>query len=158
MQNMKAILLASALLVLPTHATTLGLLMVKMPIYLHGSDSDTQIQILDIPVMNASDSNEAIYGAICHSFIPPSTSGKGTAPDINIASQYGIDVSYEDTQVGDIFHVTITVDASSAKRPEGYPFTVEQVADAVATCVKMMTPIVPEDEKKVTIKVLPAKK
>lgn len=78
-----------------------------------------------------------------------------TAPDINIASQYGIGVSYEDVQVKDVFHVTITIDASTAERPEGYPFTIEQVADAVVICVKMMTPIVPEDERKVTIKVLP---
>lgn len=155
MQNMKAFLLAFTFLVLPAHATSLGLLMVKMPIYLHGSDSDTQIQILDVPVMNASNSNEALYRAICHSFIPPNTSSRSTAPDINIASQYGIGVSYEDVQVKDVFHVSITIDASTAERPEGYPFTIEQVADAVVTCVKMMTPIVPEDERKVTIKVLP---
>ncbi|HRH97506.1 MAG TPA: hypothetical protein PLB55_16315 [Prosthecobacter sp.] len=155
---MKVILLALTFLILPAQATSLGLLIVKMPIYLHGSDADTQIQILDVPVMNASDSNEAIYGAICHSFIPPNTSSRSTAPDINIASQYGIGVSFEDAQVKDIFHVTITIDASSAKKPEGYPFTIEQVTDAVMTCVKMMTPTVPEDERKTTIKVLPAKK
>jgi hypothetical protein len=132
--------------------------MVKMPIYLHGSDADTQIQILEVPVMNASDSNEAIYGAICHSFIPPNTSSRSTAPDINIASQYGMAVSFEDDQVKGIFHVTITIDASSAKKPEGYPFTIEQVTDAVMTCVKLMTPIVPENERKMIIKVLPAKK
>lgn len=57
-----------------------------------------------------------------------------------------------------IFHVTITIDASSAKKPEGYPFTIEQVTDAVMTCVKLMPPIVPENERKMIIKVLPAKK
>lgn len=54
--------------------------------------------------------------------------------------------------------MTITIDASSAKKPEGYPFTIEQVTDAVMTCVKLMTPIVPENERKMIIKVLPAKK
>lgn len=154
---MKAILLAFAFLVLPTHATTLGLLTVKMPIYLYGADEDGGIQISDVPVMSAS-SSEARYGAISHPFIPPCVSSWVKPVDINIASQYNIHVSMEEASTPGSSHWIITVDASAAKRPEGYPFTIEQVTDAVVTCVKLMTPIVPEDERKVTIKVLPVKK
>ena len=34
--------------------------------------------------------------------------------------------------------VLVTIDASKAAQPEGYPFSIEQVIDAVATCVKIM--------------------
>ena len=50
------------------------------------------------------------------------------------------------------------VDASVAKVPEGYPFTIEQVTDAVVTCVKSMCPIRPESDLKITLTVLPPKK
>lgn len=40
----------------------------------------------------------------------------------------------------------VTVDASKAIQPEGYPFTIEQVIDAVVTCVKIMYPPRPADE------------
>jgi hypothetical protein len=36
--------------------------------------------------------------------------------------------------------VLVTIDASKAAQPEGYPFSVEQVIDAVATCVKIRYP------------------
>ena len=152
------ILLALTLLILPAHATSLSLLMVKMPIYLHGSDSDTQIQILNVPVMNASSTNEASYSAICHAFIPPNISSWVKPSDVNIASQYGIHVSMEEASEKGIYHWMITVNAEAAKRPEGFPFTIEQVVDSVVTCVKLMTPTVPEGDRKVTIKVWAAKK
>lgn len=61
---MKAILLAFVFLVLPTYATSLGLLKVKMPVYLPNSEMDQIIEIMEIPVTNASDTNEAKYGGI----------------------------------------------------------------------------------------------
>ena len=40
----------------------------------------------------------------------------------------------------------VTIDASKAVVPDGYPFSVEQVIDAVITCVKLMYPPRPPDE------------
>lgn len=154
---MKTILVALAFVVLTAQATTLGLMTVKMPVYLHGSDSDVQIDIIDVPVMNASAVPESIYPAITHSFTPASIS-EGVKPEnVNVAAEYGIHASMEEKEEGELSHWIITVDASTAKRPEGYPFTIEQVTDAVVTCVKLMTPTVPDDERKVTIKVLTQK-
>ena len=51
----------------------------------------------------------------------------------------------------------VTIDASKAAQPEGYPFSVEQVIDAVATCVKIMYPDRPADEGALKISVRKAK-
>jgi hypothetical protein len=154
---MKIILFVLACVVLSAQATTLGLMTVKMPVYLHGSDGDSLIEIIDVPVMNAGAVPESIYGAITHSFVPTSVSEWVKPENVNVAFEYGIRASMEEKGEADIPNWIITVDASAAKRPDGYPFTIEQVTDAVVTCVKLMTPTVPEDERKVTIKVLPPK-
>lgn len=154
---MKAIFLALSLAALPAYATTLGLLTVKMPVYLHGADEDAVIQIMDIPVTNGSSTNEAKYGGICHAFVPPNLSSWVKPANINIAHEYGIHAMMEERQENGTHQWIITVDASSAQRPEGYPFTIEQVTDAVMTCARLMTPAVPEEERKVTFKLLPPK-
>ncbi len=41
----------------------------------------------------------------------------------------------------------VTIDASKAKVPEGYPFTIAQVIDAVETCAKLMYPASPEKRR-----------
>lgn len=154
---MKTILFVFTCVALSVHATTLGLETVKMPVYLHGSDGDSMIKLIDVPIMNASALPESRYSSITHAFVPTSVSKWVKPTNINIAHEYGITASMEEKEEGDLPHWVITVDASTAKRPEGYPFTIEQVTDAVVTCVKLMTPTVPEDERKVTIKVLPTK-
>jgi hypothetical protein len=75
--------------------------------------------------------------AISVPFIPP-TGGSWRAHDVNLASIYHIvvDGTYADNDKD----VLVTIDASKAAQPEGYPFSVEQVIDAVATCVKIMYP------------------
>ncbi|MFO1484375.1 MAG: hypothetical protein U1F71_13535 [Verrucomicrobiaceae bacterium] len=154
---MKMLLLVLTCVTLYAQATTLGLMTVKMPVYLHGSDGDSMIDIIDVPVINAFALPESLYTSITHSFVPTSVS-EGVKPEnVNVAAEYGIKASMEEKDDKDIPHWIITVDASAAKRPEGYPFTVEQVTDAVVTCVKMMTPVVPEDERKLTIKVVTKK-
>ncbi|WP_395740041.1 hypothetical protein [Prosthecobacter sp.] len=155
---MKAILLVLSFAVLAASATTLGLMTVKMPIYLHGSDSDATIEIMDIPVMNASDTNSARYHAICQTFIPPSLSSTIKPSNVNIACEYGIFVDLEEIQENGKWHWIITVDASTAKIPKGYPFTIDEVTDVVLKCAKSMTKVRPDEEIKVTFKVKTAQK
>ncbi|WP_170157254.1 hypothetical protein [Roseimicrobium gellanilyticum] len=142
-----------------SEATTLGMMTVKMPLYLHGSDGDPIIEISDVPFVSAYAAPEATYAAITKPFTPPTDGSWKDKEDVNIASVYGIKVEATDAGEGDVSHLVITVNASAAKAPEGYPFTVQQVTDAVVTCVRLMTPIRPADEQKVTVKVLePGKK
>lgn len=151
---MKATLLLLVLLVQSAQSTLVSLGPVKMPLYLHGSDTDPRISIMDVPVIDGSSSPEEMYSAISRVFTPPSPA-RFQKTNVNMASSYGILASLSYGEAKEELHWIITVDASSAKKPEGHPFSVEQVVDAVVTCVKLMSPMAPEDEHKITIKVLP---
>ena len=65
--------------------------------------------------------------------------------DVNLVSFYRI--AAHGTYKKNDKDFLVTVDASKAIQPEGYPFTVDQVIDAVVTCVKIMYPHRPSDEK-----------
>ncbi|GEP41287.1 hypothetical protein [Brevifollis gellanilyticus] len=154
----RSILSTLVLLVTLASASQLGLMTVKQPLYMHGSDSDPEIEITDVPVASSGSYPESFFAAIHTPFTPP-TDGSWKEPEnVNMTSLYGIRVSAELDSAGDVELWKITVDASKAKQPEGYPFTVAQVLDATVTCVKIMCPYKPEDERKVTIKVVQPKK
>lgn len=135
-------------------ATELGIRTVKQPIYLHGADTDTVIRIIDVPYVTASASPEAEISAICHPFIPPSGKSWRNPHDINIASIYGITTDLVQDFNKKIPEGKVAIDASKARQPEGYPFTVEQVIDSVTTCIKLMMPPRPDDGYKLTIEVI----
>lgn len=137
-----------------SEATSLGMFTVKMPLYLHGSDGDPLIEIADVPFVSSYAAPEGTYAAITKPFTPPTDGSWKEKEDVNIASVYGIKVEATEDSGSEILHLIITVNATAAKVPEGYPFTVQQVTDAVVTCVRMMPPIRPADEQKVTVKVL----
>lgn len=150
---MKFILFSLLLWSGTAYGTALGLICVKQPIYLHGSDMDTQITIADVWIVSASSVQP--YGYINVPFVPPSVTGKpGT--DVNLASLYHIGIDTEEDGKGNKMEVVI--DASAAKVPDGYPFSIEQVIDAMTTCVKIMRPIRPEDEEKFSVRVVRHKK
>lgn len=124
-------------------ATQLRIETVTQPLYLHGSDSEPRISFQNVPYVTFASDPEWRFPAISTPFIPP---GDKTVPreDVNLASLYKITVegTYKD---GDK-DLLVKVDASKAIRPEGYPFTVEQVIDAVTTCVKTMCPAGPPED------------
>lgn len=156
-RRLRLIAHAAAVLLLGSGAiaSQLAMVTVKQPLYLHGSDTDPQIEILDVPVANATAYPETFFEAIHLPFIP-ATNGSWTEPsDVNMTSVYGIKVSAEEEAGHEIPEWKITIDASAARQPEGYPFTVEQVVDATLTCVKLMCPPKPASDLKVTIKVIP---
>jgi hypothetical protein len=140
------------------NASLLGLFTVKQPLYLHGSDADAQVAFFDVPVASAGSTPESAFAAISMPFIPPSDGSWRQPKDVNLASLYGIRVSAVEDSSKTLRHWIITVDASASKIPEGYPFTIEQVTDAVVTCVKSMSPIRPPGEHKITLTVVPPRK
>jgi hypothetical protein len=135
-------------------ASELRLTSVTQPLYLHGSESDSRIAFESVPYVTFASDPEWRFSAISVPFIPP-TSGSWRAHDVNLASIYHIVV--DGTYAEDGKDVLVTVDASKAARPEGYPFSVEQVIDAVVTCVKIMYPERPLDEGALKISVRKAK-
>ena len=119
---------------LPASATLLSLRSVKQATYLHGSDEDAVIRIIDVPFVSHFSDPEWRFSAICKPFVPATDNSWKQPKDVNLASLYGITVSGE--QNGS--DVKVVVDASKAKAPDGYSFTIEAVTDAVVTCVKLI--------------------
>ena len=152
---MKTLLLFIAFLCVTANATQLALFPVKMPLYLHGGDGDTEITIADILFASANSIPDSKYAAIVRPFIPLTDGSWKNPADINLASLYGFKIIYNEGSTTGVALLTITIDATNAKVPEGYPFSIAQVTDAVLTCVKLMTPIRPGSEQKVTINLLP---
>ena len=116
---------------------------ISLPLYLHGSESDPQISIVPVPFVTFHADPEWNFSALSKPFVPP-TDGTWKPHDVNLASVYGIAVSgsYKDNNMD----MVVTINASKAAAPEGYPFSVEQVIDAVVTCVKLAYPPRPADE------------
>lgn len=154
MKRLALLLLAA----LTAHASQLGLFPVKQPLYLHGSDTDPEIRITDVPFASSHAFPEALFSAISTPFVPPTDGSWRETNDVNLASLYRIRVSAEVVTDADPEHWIITIDASGAYVPEGYPFTVEQVVDSVATCVRLTAPARPESERKLTIRHLPPRR
>ena len=148
---MKTLLLL-AMLAAPLSASHLTLRSVKQPVYLIGNESDSNIHIIDVPFVSIYADPEWRFSAICKPFTPPSDGSWHDPDDFNLASLYGIKVS--GTYVQGTPDVEVIIDASKAKAPETYPFTLDQVIDSVTTCVKLMYRPRPEDEGKLAIKVI----
>jgi hypothetical protein len=129
---------------------------ISLPLYLHGSESDSRISIVAVPFVSFHADPEWRFSALSKPFVPP-TDGTWKPHDVNLASQYGIVVSGDYKANGK--DLLVTIDASKAAVPEGYPFTVEQVIDALGTCVKIAYPARPSDEGRLEIAITrPAKK
>ncbi|MEP4076661.1 hypothetical protein [Haloferula sp.] len=133
-------------------ASELGIASVKQPIYLLGSGADTIIRIVDVPFVTLYADPEWRFSAICQPFVPPTEGSWQDPHDVNLTSLYGIGVS--GTYKKDSPDIKVVIDVSKAKVPENYPFTMEQVLDAVATCVKLMYPPRAKDEGALEIEIL----
>ncbi len=141
-----------------TTASELRLDSVSMPLYLHGSDTDPRISIQQVPYVTYGADPEWRFPAIASPFRPPAGDPKKTQ-DVNLASVYGIKVEGNYKEGANDMDMVVTIDASKAAQPEGYPFTVEQVIEAVRTCVNLMYPPRPADEGALEIMVkVPQKK
>lgn len=142
--RMKSIFFALLLsIVQAASGSLLRLDSVSLPLYLLGSETDPRISIESVPFATFHADPEWRFSAISKPFVPP-TDRSWRPHDVNLASLYGLAVGGNSKENSKDFSVTI--DASKAVRPEGYPFTVEQVIDAVVTCVKLMYPPRPSDE------------
>lgn len=134
---MKIIIILTCLL-LPLHASQLSLRSVKQPLYLHGGDESPGIKITDVPFVSHYADPEWRFSAIAIPFTPAKDSGWKNPHDINLTSLYRISVA--GTYKKDSLDFAVTINASKAIIPDGYPFTIAQVIDSVETCVKLMYP------------------
>lgn len=133
-------------------ATSLALVTIKQPVYMH-TDGDAQISIVDTQAAIVSGVPEELFTAITWPHRPAAggLSAEHAQQNINLASLYNITVSGNGENPDE---TVVTIDASRARVPKTYPFTIEQVVDAVTTCVKLMHPARPDDEGKFTIRTI----
>jgi len=148
---MKAMLL---LLLLPTswiEASTTSFLLVKMPVCLLSETAEyPPIVIMDVPMVVAHGADEMHFGLICREYNPPSTVYWVKPYNVNSASIYGISISVEMSPNNQTLRITI--DASSAKQPKDWPYSVEEVGDAVEKCVTLMEPEILPNYKKIIVR------
>jgi hypothetical protein len=143
---MKSLFLTLLLCLAPfASGSELRLDSISLPLYLHGSESDSRISIVAVPYVTFHADPEWLFSALSKPFVPP-TDGTWKPEDVNLASVYGLVVSGDYKKDG--MDLVVTIDATKAVAPEGYPFTVEQVIDAVVTCAKIAYPPRPADEGK----------
>jgi hypothetical protein len=117
---------------------------ITIPVYYHGSDTDAKIENLSVPYAVYSSEPEWRGAAMSRPYIPPAIEANHQPGDINLLSLYGVEVS-ADLVVDEAKRtsgpdVTVTIDASRAARPDGYPFSIEDVIEAARACVGMNIP------------------
>lgn len=153
---MKRFLILWLGLAISLQASQLALTSITQPLYLHGSDTDPVISLVEVPFASSNADPEWRFPAISTPFIPPTDGSWKPAHDVNLASIYGVKVSgnFNDDNTA----MLVTIDATKAKQPEGYPFTIAQVIDAVTTCVKTVYPINPESPLVIEVKGMPTEK
>lgn len=153
---MKTIIMILLMMTSPVFATVLQLSSVKQVVYLHGSDTDVKMTIIDVPFATAYAAPEWFFSAISKPFVPATDGSWRNPSDVNLASLYGIVV--EGTYKENSKDVEVTIDVTKAKVPDGYPFTIKQVTEQVKKCVKLMYPYDPKVDSKLEIKVIKTKK
>ncbi|BCX47622.1 hypothetical protein HAHE_15300 [Haloferula helveola] len=154
---MKLRLLFLAFLVPSAFASELGLATVKQPLFLAGDGAGAMLRITDVPYVTRWADPEWRFTAISKPFVPSHDNSWHHPGDVNLASLCKIKV--EGTYKANSVDIGVVIDASKASVPDYCPFTLEQVIDAVETCVKLMYPPRPDDEGKLEIKVIrPEKK
>lgn len=152
---MKTALTFLLILTSPMYASHLGLGWVKQVVYLHDSDTEVKMEIIDVPFVSAYAAPEWVFNAISEPFIPPTDGSWRDPSDVNLATLYGIVVS--GTYKKNSKDVVAIIDLTKAKVPAGYPFTLEQVTEQVKKCVELVYPYNPEFDNKLEIKIIRAK-
>jgi hypothetical protein len=135
-------------------ASILRIQAVVLPLYLHGAETDTEISFESVQFVTAHSDPEVRYSAIETPYIPP-VIGDSKPGDINMVSKYRIAI--EAAYAEDNKTMVVTIDATKAVRPEGFPFTIDEIIDAATTCVKLATPPRPAEDGSLKINVKRAK-
>ncbi|QQL44414.1 hypothetical protein [Sulfuriroseicoccus oceanibius] len=123
-----------ALAPLAAEATSPTLTSISQPMCFLGSAADTKIQIIETPKILNSSSAEFWVALFASPTVIPASGG-----DLNLISRYGLSVELiEQAESGKI--TAIGIDASKAKRPEHYPFTIEEVIEATVRAIRAEFP------------------
>jgi hypothetical protein len=148
---MKTLLLSMLLMTGFSLGSTTTFLVVKMPVCLvDEGDSNPPILILDVPILRSHGAPESEFGFICTEYKPHSAAKWVEPYNVNVAAMYGIRIDGTLSPKNDL--LTITIDASKAKKPEDMRHSVDEVVDAVEKCVRLMESAVLPIHKKVIVR------
>jgi hypothetical protein len=152
----KFLLLVLGFFAMDLPATQRRLDSIHLPLYYHGSDTDPTIQTVSVPYATYSSAPEWKGAAMSKPYVPPGLEANHQPGDVNLLSLYGIKVS-ADLVVDEAKRtagpdVIVTIDASKTTRPDGYPFSIEEVVESARSCVPLNFP--EAGTRRVTIKVI----
>ena len=116
------------------HASELRLTFLHLPVYFH-SDTDPELTKLSVPFVTSYASPEAVLGAMSLPYRPHHDASWKTQEDINLISVYGFQLAY--APILGTKDYRLTIDASKAKAPKGYPFTVQDVLEKIKLCAPL---------------------
>ena len=132
-------------------ASTTTFLMVKMPVSLvDEGEGNPPIIILDVPILRSGGAPEQDFGYITSEHKPRSEAKWVEPYNVNVAAMYGIKIHSALSPNND--QLTITIDASTAKKPEDIHHSINDVMDAVEKCVRLMERQVLPNCKKVIVR------
>ena len=113
------------------HASELRLTFLHLPVYFH-SDTDPELTKLSVPFVTSYASPEALLGAMSLPYRPHHDESWKTREDINLISVYGFKLS--NAPIPCTKDYRLIIDASGAKTPDGYPFSVQDVLEKIKLC------------------------
>jgi hypothetical protein len=116
------------------HASELRLTFLHLPVYFH-SDTDPELTKLSVPFVTSYASPEARLGAMSLPYRPHHDASWKTQEDINLISVYGFLMTY--APITGTPDYRLTIDVSTAKAPEGYPFSVQDVLEMIKLCAPL---------------------
>ena len=129
---------------------------ITIPVYYHGSDTDAKIENVTVPYAVYSSEPEWKGAALSRPYVPPALEANHQPGDVNLLSLYGIKIS-ADLVVDEAKRtsgpdVIVTIDASKAARPDGYPFSIGEVIEAARQCIPLNIP--EAGRRRVSLKVI----
>ncbi len=152
LQKMKIFLLALFLFITPVFGTQLGMRFVYIPIYIEDNARDVvNPHKISFVSHRAAEETELLWMGRPH--IPHHDSGWMKPADINLISLYTISIDTE--RVANSKNRLFVIDISKAVKPDGIPFTLQQVVELVKESVRLTFP--DTDTSKVVFKLIDKK-
>lgn len=128
---MKIIALILSILTLSLFASQPRLTTITLPLwYLDSASENEDIVIAEVPKIYGATSAEGWIALFSSPTFPD-----GAKTDINLISIYKIQVTAVVGEEGKV--AKISIDTTQAIKPDGYPFTIQHVAETAAKCVRM---------------------
>ena len=114
-------------------ASQLRMTLLHLPVYFH-SDTDPELSKVSVPFVTSSARPEALLGAMMQPYIPHQDGSWNSSTDINLVTVYKFSLSF--APIEGTKNYSFVIDSSAAKKPDTYPFSVQEVTEMIKLCAK----------------------